>query len=70
MRSNKDEGIQMMEDIHRVLCAIISLYTATQNDGILPPTMMYDIAKFAEYGPKFNVTLAYRLIAVTVHFKK
>ncbi|KAJ7479302.1 hypothetical protein FB451DRAFT_1451282 [Mycena latifolia] len=46
VRSNKT--ILMLEDIHEILCSIISLYSISETDGVLPPALLYDIAKFTE----------------------
>ncbi|KAJ6617666.1 hypothetical protein B0H10DRAFT_1948170 [Mycena sp. CBHHK59/15] len=48
VKSNKDECIQMVENIHETLCLIIDLYTTSQTNGVLPPALLYDIGKFAE----------------------
>ncbi|KAJ7095551.1 P-loop containing nucleoside triphosphate hydrolase protein, partial [Mycena epipterygia] len=48
VRFNKDEYTRMVEQIHEILCAIIHLYSESATDGVLPPALLYDIAKFAE----------------------
>ncbi|KAJ7858483.1 hypothetical protein B0H14DRAFT_2748707 [Mycena olivaceomarginata] len=47
VKSHKDDWIQVTTRIHEILCAIISLYPSSETDGALPPTLLYDIAKFA-----------------------
>ncbi|KAF8199754.1 hypothetical protein K438DRAFT_1966123 [Mycena galopus ATCC 62051] len=37
LKSNKRECLQMVENIHEILCALIKLYSKSQMDGILPP---------------------------------
>ncbi|KAJ7118057.1 hypothetical protein C8R44DRAFT_854189 [Mycena epipterygia] len=48
VKSNKDECFWLVEHIHEILCAIIHLWTTAETDGQLPPTLLYDIAKFTE----------------------
>jgi hypothetical protein len=61
-KSNKDEATQIMEEIHQVLCCILSLHSATQRDGILPPAILYDIAKFTEYDLYLKLSLNLTLV--------
>jgi hypothetical protein len=39
----------MIEQIHKILCAIVQLYSKHETDRALPPALLYDIAKFTEY---------------------
>lgn len=39
----------MVEDIHEIITTIIHLYSQTETDGVLPPAVLYDMAKFTEY---------------------
>ncbi|KAJ7095552.1 hypothetical protein C8R44DRAFT_989482 [Mycena epipterygia] len=48
VKSNKDEWNQMVEDIHEIVTAVIHLYSQTETDGVLPPVVLYDMAKFTE----------------------
>ncbi|KAJ6570508.1 P-loop containing nucleoside triphosphate hydrolase protein, partial [Mycena vulgaris] len=45
---NKDACIQMIEHIHEILCTTVMLYSTSEIGGVLPPGLLYDIAKFAE----------------------
>ncbi|KAJ6616731.1 hypothetical protein B0H10DRAFT_1948895 [Mycena sp. CBHHK59/15] len=48
VKSNKEACIRMTEEIHEILCAIISLYSMSEIDGVLPPVLLHDIAKFTQ----------------------
>jgi sensor histidine kinase YesM len=59
-RSLKEQIIQMIEQIHEVLCAIISLYLTAAMDATLPPGLLQGVAKFTEYvGDFMMLSLAY-----------
>ncbi|KAJ7119277.1 hypothetical protein C8R43DRAFT_1035536, partial [Mycena crocata] len=45
---NKEQCIAMVEQIHEILCTIIHLYCSHKTEGVLPPPLLYDIAKFTE----------------------
>jgi hypothetical protein len=45
----------MIQDIHEILCTIVKLYAMPENQGVLPTNLLYDIAKFTEYGILFNL---------------
>ncbi|KAJ7046392.1 hypothetical protein C8F04DRAFT_1064144 [Mycena alexandri] len=47
-RTTKQHSIQMVEQIHEILFAIISLYSETVVARILPPSLLHDISKFTE----------------------
>ncbi|KAJ7255982.1 hypothetical protein C8J57DRAFT_1517737 [Mycena rebaudengoi] len=47
-RSNKDEYVEIMEQIHEILCIIVQLHSTSEIKGVLPITLLYDIAKFTE----------------------
>ncbi|KAJ7277237.1 P-loop containing nucleoside triphosphate hydrolase protein, partial [Mycena rebaudengoi] len=48
VRSNRDEWMIMVEQIHEILCAIISLCSTSEIKGVLPTALLYDIVKFTE----------------------
>ncbi|KAJ7240914.1 hypothetical protein C8J57DRAFT_1527246 [Mycena rebaudengoi] len=48
VRSNRNEWIIMVEQIHEILCAITSLCVTSEIKGALPTALLYDIAKFTE----------------------
>jgi hypothetical protein len=48
MRSNKEEYAEIMERIHEILCIIVQLHSTSEIKGVLPTTLLYDIAKFTE----------------------
>ncbi|KAJ7480805.1 hypothetical protein FB451DRAFT_1394867 [Mycena latifolia] len=50
MNSFKNEYIELVEQIHELMSAVLTVYQATQIDGILPPAILHDISKFAECG--------------------
>ncbi|KAJ7863002.1 hypothetical protein B0H13DRAFT_2354354 [Mycena leptocephala] len=45
---NKDECIQLMGDVHRLLCAIINLHIKAELTGTLPPATLEHMGKFTE----------------------
>ncbi|KAJ7255998.1 hypothetical protein C8J57DRAFT_1517716 [Mycena rebaudengoi] len=47
-RSNKDEYVEIMEQIHQILCIIIQFHSTSQIKGVLPTALLYDITKFTE----------------------
>ncbi|KAJ7170238.1 hypothetical protein C8R43DRAFT_944763 [Mycena crocata] len=47
LKSNKTEFLRLVEQIHEILCAIVDLYSRSHMNGILPPTLLYNIAQFA-----------------------
>ncbi|KAJ7246960.1 hypothetical protein C8J57DRAFT_1674430 [Mycena rebaudengoi] len=49
VRSNRDEWMIMVEQIHEILCAITSLCSTSEIKGVLSTALLYDIAKFTEY---------------------
>ncbi|KAJ7090638.1 hypothetical protein C8R44DRAFT_750873 [Mycena epipterygia] len=53
VKSHKEDWIQLMEQIHEILCTIIGLYPDSETDGVLPPVLLYDIAKFTEPSNKW-----------------
>jgi hypothetical protein len=50
VRLFKQESVEMVEQIHQILCVIIHLYYTSDTDGLLPIALLYDIGKFTEYG--------------------
>ncbi|KAJ7195327.1 P-loop containing nucleoside triphosphate hydrolase protein [Mycena pura] len=57
IRSNKEQYIQILEQVHEILCSVIFLLTTDQlqADGVLPPAVLYDIARFTEALQKLYV---------------
>ncbi|KAJ7493668.1 hypothetical protein FB451DRAFT_1164546 [Mycena latifolia] len=49
VKRNKDECVQLMENIHQLLFAIINLHIKSETGGSLPPTILDQIGKFTEY---------------------
>jgi hypothetical protein len=52
-RSNREEYAEIMEQIHEILGIIVQLHSTSEIKGVLPITLLYDIAKFTESVP-FN----------------
>ncbi|KAJ7131097.1 hypothetical protein C8R44DRAFT_850013, partial [Mycena epipterygia] len=48
VKRNKDESLQLMENIHGILYAIISLHITSETAGNLPPAILDHIGKFTE----------------------
>ncbi|KAJ7095541.1 hypothetical protein C8R44DRAFT_813427 [Mycena epipterygia] len=48
VKTGMADWMTMIEQIHGVLCAIINLYSTSETNGVLPPAILYDIAKFTE----------------------
>ncbi|KAJ7105682.1 hypothetical protein C8R44DRAFT_806652 [Mycena epipterygia] len=48
VKRNKEECIQLMEDIHGLLYAVINIHTISETKGTLRPETMYQIGKFTE----------------------
>ncbi|KAJ7271592.1 hypothetical protein C8J57DRAFT_1601135 [Mycena rebaudengoi] len=48
VKANRDASLQMIEQIHEIMCTIIMLYSTSEIGGVLPPEVLYDIAKFVE----------------------
>lgn len=38
----------MVEQIHEILCTIVSLCSVSQINGVLSPTLLVDVSKFTE----------------------
>ncbi|KAJ7111248.1 hypothetical protein C8R44DRAFT_883073 [Mycena epipterygia] len=49
MKWNKDECVRLMENIHELLYTIVDLHIKSETEGTLPPAILHDIGKFAEY---------------------
>ncbi|KAJ7262367.1 P-loop containing nucleoside triphosphate hydrolase protein, partial [Mycena rebaudengoi] len=47
VKSHKEVCFEMAERIHEVLCIIIRLCSSAETDGMLPPALLYDIARFS-----------------------
>ncbi|KAJ7779586.1 hypothetical protein B0H16DRAFT_1710865 [Mycena metata] len=48
MTANKEDCLEMVENIYEILSAVIHLYSQNETGGVLPPALLYDIAKFTE----------------------
>ncbi|KAF8171807.1 hypothetical protein K438DRAFT_1773095 [Mycena galopus ATCC 62051] len=48
IKRNKRECASLMDNIHQVLCAIISSHMKSETVGALPPSMLHEIGKFTE----------------------
>ncbi|KAJ7260200.1 hypothetical protein C8J57DRAFT_1471812 [Mycena rebaudengoi] len=48
IRSKKEEFVEIIEQIHEILCIIVKLHSTSEINGILPTTLLYVIAKFTE----------------------
>ncbi|KAJ6549613.1 P-loop containing nucleoside triphosphate hydrolase protein [Mycena vulgaris] len=48
VKTNKADCILMVEQIHDIMCTIISLCSMSELDGGLPPALLAEIAKFTE----------------------
>ncbi|KAJ7206183.1 hypothetical protein C8J57DRAFT_1484885 [Mycena rebaudengoi] len=47
-RLNKEDHVEIMEQIHEILCIIIQLHSTSEIKGVLPTAVLYDIAKFTD----------------------
>ncbi|KAJ7247015.1 hypothetical protein C8J57DRAFT_1724666 [Mycena rebaudengoi] len=56
-RSNKENHVEIMEQIHEILCIIIQLHSTSEIKGVLPTALLYDIAKFTEALQKLFMVL-------------
>jgi uncharacterized protein YqgV (UPF0045/DUF77 family) len=50
MKVNQDERVEIVQQIHEILCTVVKLSTATEVNGVPPTALLYDIAQFTEYG--------------------
>ncbi|KAJ7702553.1 P-loop containing nucleoside triphosphate hydrolase protein, partial [Mycena olivaceomarginata] len=57
VKKNKVECIQLVENIHQVLYAIINLHIKLDTPGSLPPSMLYHVGKFTETIHKIHTFL-------------
>ncbi|KAJ7493509.1 hypothetical protein FB451DRAFT_1360351 [Mycena latifolia] len=48
VKRNKNECIQLTENIHALLYAIVKLHIKSETGGSLPPATLYQLAKFTE----------------------
>jgi ATP-dependent Clp protease adapter protein ClpS len=48
LKSSQDEAIEIMEQIHEILAAVTVVYETTKINGVLPPAILPEIAKFVE----------------------
>ncbi|KAJ7249967.1 hypothetical protein C8J57DRAFT_1723780 [Mycena rebaudengoi] len=47
-KSNREENVEIIEQIHEILCIIVQLHSTSEIKGVLPMALLYDIAKFTE----------------------
>ncbi|KAJ7174697.1 P-loop containing nucleoside triphosphate hydrolase protein [Mycena filopes] len=47
-KTTKQYTIQIVEQIHEILCAIIGLYSENVVSQMLPPSLLYDIGRFTD----------------------
>ncbi|KAJ7257472.1 hypothetical protein C8J57DRAFT_1648540 [Mycena rebaudengoi] len=55
LKSSQDEAIEIMEQIHEILAAVIVVYETTKINGVLPPVILSELAKFVETLRKIHV---------------
>ncbi|KAJ7107003.1 hypothetical protein C8R44DRAFT_858093 [Mycena epipterygia] len=48
VKRNKDECIQLMENTHQILYAVINLHMNSETAGSLPPATLYHVGRFTE----------------------
>ena len=48
IKKNKDECVEMLEQIHQLLYAIIQVHITSNTGGELTPKMLDNLAQFAE----------------------
>ncbi|KAJ7466390.1 hypothetical protein FB451DRAFT_1485262 [Mycena latifolia] len=48
VKKNKEDCIQLLEDVYRLLCAIVNLHLKSETKGNLPPATLIHIGKFTE----------------------
>ncbi|KAJ7135725.1 hypothetical protein C8R44DRAFT_848591 [Mycena epipterygia] len=53
VKKKKDECVQLLENIHQLLYAIVNLHI--KSGGVIPPANLYDIARFTETLHKIHV---------------
>jgi hypothetical protein len=49
VQRNRDECVQLMENIHQVLYAIVDLHIKSETAGSLHPSILDHIGQFTEY---------------------
>jgi hypothetical protein len=49
VKRNKDECLQLMENINQVLYAIVDLHIRSETVGALPPAILKDIGHFTAW---------------------
>lgn len=49
MNSSNDEYVELVQQIHELVSAVLGIYETIRIDGILPPAILHDIGEFAEY---------------------
>ncbi|KAJ7267086.1 P-loop containing nucleoside triphosphate hydrolase protein [Mycena rebaudengoi] len=57
-RLNKEDYVEIMEQIHEILCTIVQLHATSEIKGVLPMALLYDIAKFTEALEKLLTVLS------------
>jgi hypothetical protein len=45
---NKEKYIEIMKQIHEILCIIVQVHSSSEIRGVFPTALLYDIAKFTE----------------------
>jgi hypothetical protein len=49
VKQNKDDCVELLEQIHKLLTAIIILYVKSETGAELPPSVLHHIGKFTQY---------------------
>ncbi|KAJ7278390.1 P-loop containing nucleoside triphosphate hydrolase protein [Mycena rebaudengoi] len=57
MKVNQDECVEIVQQIHEILCTVVKLSTATEVNGVPPTALLYDIAQFTETLQKIFTSL-------------
>ncbi|KAJ7463345.1 hypothetical protein FB451DRAFT_1494414 [Mycena latifolia] len=47
-KKNKEDCIQLLENVYQLLCAIVNLHLKSEAKGYLPPTTLNQVGKFTE----------------------
>jgi hypothetical protein len=45
----KEEHTEIVRQIYEIISVVLTIYETAQVDGILPPSILYDIGQFTEY---------------------
>ncbi|KAJ7445458.1 hypothetical protein FB451DRAFT_1412733 [Mycena latifolia] len=49
VKKNKEDRIQLLENVYQLLCAIVNLHIKSETKGNLPPVTLDHVGKFMEY---------------------